>query len=343
MKPLPDWLSDGMVVGIVGGQSEVEQTYTRLKSFGIKMSGIWMQDWVGQHRYPEGTRLLWNWRLNRSHYPEWDQALWLKDGVRPILYLNPYLADFKELGLDNDLFNEALEQDLFVKNQEKETYLIHSVSIKIGLLDFTNPKAKEFAKRIIREHVLREAGAGGWMHDFGEYLPFDAVLHDGSDPFEYHSRYVEDWAQIAQEVIQEEGLQDDTFYFMRAGTARSPRWTSTFWMGDQLPTFDRHDGLHSALIGMLNGGLSGFTHSHSDIGAYTNTKTEGKEWIRTDELLQRWIEMAAFSDTVMRSHPSNMPEVPQLWTNGETLAQLKKFVDIHVALKPYKQMLMKEA
>jgi hypothetical protein len=24
--------------------------------------------------------------------------------------------------------------------------------------------------------------AGGWMHDFGEYLPFDAVMFDGSDP-----------------------------------------------------------------------------------------------------------------------------------------------------------------
>ena len=47
--------------------------------------------------------------------------------------------------------------------------------------------------------------------------------------------------------------------------------TSTFWMGDQLPTFDKYDGMQSALIGQLNGGLCGFTHSHSDIGGYTNT------------------------------------------------------------------------
>ena len=32
------------------------------------------------------------------------------------------------------------------------------------------------------------------MHDFGEYLPFDAVLYDGSDPIEYHNRYPQDWA-----------------------------------------------------------------------------------------------------------------------------------------------------
>ena len=40
-------------------------------------------------------------------------------------------------------------------------------------------------------------------------------------------------------------------------------------MGDQCHTWDRHDGLHSALIGILNGGLSGFSLGHSDVGGYT--------------------------------------------------------------------------
>lgn len=39
------------------------------------------------------------------------------------------------------------------------------------------------------------------MHDFGEYMPFDVVLSNNADPFEYHSRYVEDWALIAKEAI----------------------------------------------------------------------------------------------------------------------------------------------
>ncbi len=70
---------------------------------------------------------------------------------------------------------------------------------------------------------------------------------------------------------------------MRAGTAKSPKHTSMFWMGDQLPTFDRFDGLHSALIGQLNGGLSGFTLGHSDIGGYTNIRDiEGSSYMRTE-------------------------------------------------------------
>lgn len=49
--------------------------------------------------------------------------------------------------------------------------------------------------------------------------------------------------------------------------------------------------------------------SHSDIGGYTNLKNVNEtDYVRTEFLLIRWIEMAAFSDIIMRSHPSNMPE-----------------------------------
>jgi alpha-glucosidase len=37
-------------------------------------------------------------------------------------------------------------------------------------------------KSLIKENLVMEGMAGGWMHDFGEYLPFDAVMFDGSDP-----------------------------------------------------------------------------------------------------------------------------------------------------------------
>jgi alpha-glucosidase len=56
---------------------------------------------------------------------------------------------------------------------------------------------------------------------------------------------------------------------MRSGDSRSPADTTLFWMGDQIPTWDKYDGLWSALIGLLNGGMSGYTIGHSDIGGYT--------------------------------------------------------------------------
>ena len=76
---------------------------------------------------------------------------------------------------------------------------------------------------------------------------------------------------------------------------------------------DKYDGLQSALIGLMNGGVSGATIGHSDIGGYTSA-IEKKfgitliEYTRDQETLFRWIEMNTFSDPIQRSHPSNIPE-----------------------------------
>ena len=57
---------------------------------------------------------------------------------------------------------------------------------------------------------------------------------------------------------------------MRAGSGTSSKNTRLYWMGDQMTTLDRFDGLQSALIGLMNGGVSGATIGHSDIGGYTS-------------------------------------------------------------------------
>jgi hypothetical protein len=61
MRPLPSWVLQGSIVGIVNGEDYVREQYAKMKNLGLPMVGIWMQDWVGQHDFPEGTRLLWNW------------------------------------------------------------------------------------------------------------------------------------------------------------------------------------------------------------------------------------------------------------------------------------------
>lgn len=148
------------------------------------------------------------------------------------------------------------------------------------------------------------------MADFGEYTPTDAVYKTYlGNSNNYHNRYPFDWAKANQEAIKEAGKQDETVYFMRSGSTMSPSVTSLFWMGDQLTTFDRYDGMHSALIGLLNGGYSGFSIGHSDIGGYTssNQSTLLRVVRRDEQVFKRWMEMSAFSDALYRTHPSNNP------------------------------------
>ena len=104
--------------------------------------------------------------------------------MKPFIYLNPYIADLSTFvtNLRQNLFEIGQKNGYFVKNKTGETYLINSLSIQFATVDLTNPQARVWIKSVIKENLIKEAKAGGWMHDFGEYLPFDVVLFDGSDP-----------------------------------------------------------------------------------------------------------------------------------------------------------------
>lgn len=72
--------------------------------------------------------------------------------------------------------------------------MIKSISIDLGIVDLWNPEAREWFKKIIRKNLIEEAGAWGWMHDFGEYMPLDAHSSCGMDPFLLHNEYPDQWA-----------------------------------------------------------------------------------------------------------------------------------------------------
>lgn len=135
---------------------------------------------------------------------------------------------------------------------------------------------------------------------------------------------------------------------MRSGSTQSPTYTDLFWMGDQLPTYDRFDGMNSAMMGLINGGLSGMSLGHSDIGGYTsiNATYNGLEFkiLRNKEILQRWIEMSTFSDIIMRTHPSNKPASNyQIYSDNQTAQFFAYFVKQHIQMAQYKRDLMNEA
>lgn len=88
------------------------------------------------------------------------------------------------------------------------------------------------------------------VQDFGEYLPFDAVLYDDSlTPTEQHNRFPELWAQTNEMATS---TRPDVVYFMRSANSRSPKHTRLYWSGDQLVTFDTFDGMSVVIIRSLD-------------------------------------------------------------------------------------------
>ena len=61
MKVLPEWTQKGAIIGLQGGQTEVMKQYEFLKTNGVPITSVWMQDWVGTAQFTEAVRLLWNW------------------------------------------------------------------------------------------------------------------------------------------------------------------------------------------------------------------------------------------------------------------------------------------
>lgn len=95
-----------------------------------------------------------------------------------------------------DLYKEAASLGYLVQKQNGDPYILASgsSSFTFGMVDFTNPAAAAWYSKVITDNMLGRSQMG-WMADFGEYLPFDAKLHNGN-PLEQHNLYPEHWVGV---------------------------------------------------------------------------------------------------------------------------------------------------
>jgi len=85
----------------------------------------------------------------------------------------------------------------------------------------TNPAAVEWFKGYARKAL--DMGMSGWMCDFGEWLPYDAVMYDGSTGATAHNLYTTRWHAINREVLDEKFPDGDYALLTRSGIHSSRR------------------------------------------------------------------------------------------------------------------------
>jgi len=345
MRPLPDWILDGAIIGMQGGTDKVRHILEVLQAHDTPIAALWLQDWVGQRRTVVGKQLWWNWELDRKHYPDWEKLIsdCNASGIRLMTYINPFLVDPSAKGdFQCNLFQEAMGRGFLVNNSRGEPYLVKNTDFDAAMLDLANPEARVWMKDVIKQQVIG-AGASGWMADFGEALPYDAVLHGNIPGSLYHNQYPEVWAKLNREAIEETGNGDDFVFFNRSGYRESPRHSTLFWLGDQMVTWDQHDGIKSAVTGLLSSGISGFSLNHSDIGGYTAINLPVFPLVRNRELLMRWMELNAFS-VIFRTHEGISPDVNhQFYTDTQTIVHFSRCARIYTAWACYRKQLVQEA
>ncbi|GMI00611.1 hypothetical protein TrVE_jg13280 [Triparma verrucosa] len=386
---VPEWTGEGVVIGLQGGENKVIRKVSKLKDGGVKIAGLWIQDWAGKRVDSFGSRVLWNWELDGEFYPGWNERVkeWEEEGIRTLVYINPCLStrveEFKPYGRRN-LFEEAKERGFLIMRENGEVYVQSSASdeFQFGTVDLTDPEAREWYIEVVincnimcsctvantKYPPLKEfsgdvkcgmggegEGVKGWMADFGEYLPFDVVLKDGTDGGRRHNDWPSLWAGVNGEAVGRKKNWKEYLFFSRSGSLKSPLVASKggmFWVGDQNTAWDGNDGLASVLTAYLTAGSSGFSLTHSDVGGYTSLNVtgvvDGEETNvyvgRTGELIKRWMELSAVADCMMRTHEGNQADKQlQVWDTPDLIASLKFWTDFHVLLHPFRRVLLKEA
>ncbi len=347
MSPLPEWTGSGAIVALARDLPESLAIVSELAAHGVKIAGVWNQGWCGKVQTIVGEQVLWNWARNEEANPGWSafvDAVEDEVGARILCYVNPMFRDPPEdVAVERDLFDEGIAGGYFVRNGAGEVYLQPVTAFDVALLDLSSEAARSWMKDVIRTEMVEKAGCSGWMADFGEALPMDAVMASGETGAQWHNRYPVEWARLNREALQEAGLEGEALVFHRSGFTTSPSQALLVWEGDQLTTWDRFDGIESALHGLISGGFSGIALNHSDVGGYTSLPLLGKEYLRNEELLLRWAEMNAFGP-VLRTHEGNAPGMSmQVYGSESAMDGFARMTQLYAALASYRQGLFEEA
>lgn len=321
---LPSWTEKGAILAIQGGTNIIKEKVSNALDYDVKISAIWAQDWSGHLVTSFGYQVNWNWIFDDVTYHDIKTLIsWLNDhNIRFLGYINTFLKE------NTSLYLEAKDKKYLVLNQKLEPYLIKSTTFKAGIVDLTNPDAYDWYKKIIKTHMI-DLGLSGWMADFGEYLPTDAVIYSGNAELS-HNIWPTLWAKCNYDAIHESNKQDEIFFFSRAAYTDTLRYTNAMWSGDQHVDFSKAYGLPSVIISSLSMASIGIGINHSDIGGYTTIL----HMKRDKDLMMRWAEMNAFSP-LFRTHEGNRPEVNIQFDHPDVINHFAHMSQIYQSLSPY--------
>lgn len=312
----------------VRGSARVREVAQKLRNAGAPSSVIWTEDWKGGEESTFGYRLSTEWDLDATLYP--DAAL-LDDeleaaGFKWFGYFAPFLTE------GTRAWNEAA--DLVIQNADGAPYTFVGVTFEpTSVLDLANPDARAWAAT--KMEAARTIGFDGWMADYGEWLPPDAVLGGTLSGMDAHQRFPLAWQQLNADALE----GHDATFFTRSGWSGSTALSPIHWIGDQRTSFDADDGLPSVLPMMMGAALAGWPMVGSDVAGYQSIANPPSD----KELWLRWASIGAFSP-VMRTHHGAFEEDNwQFDSDAETLAHWVRMAREHVRLFPYLRGLLEEA
>lgn len=311
----------------ITGAAEVRRVASELRDAGIASSVIWTEDFRGGAAQRDAYRLVENWDLDPALYPDAGAlAAELKQqGLGWMAYFNTFLVQ------GNPIFDEAQAGGHFVGSPDGGAYLFSGPTFKpTGLADLSRPATREWVKGHMRKAL--DTGFIGWMADFGEWLPADAVLASGEDALEAHNRYAREWDTLNLAVLAErKGDGQQRLFFGRSGWLGSNAVTPVVWSGDQRTDFESDDGMPTVVPMAIDLGLAGVSTFGTDIAGYQSATNPPA----TKEVFFRWTTLGALLPVMRTHHGTNTGQQWRFDSDAETLAHYKRWANFHLQLFPY--------
>ena len=203
----------------------------------------------------------------------------------------------------------------------------------MGLVDFTNPAAREWFKDKVK--ALLNQGVGAIKTDFGERIPRDVVWYDGSPKLSMHNWYTQLYNQAVFEAIEETYGKGNACLYARSATVGGQQ-QPVHWGGDCESTFN---GMAQSLRAGLSLTSSGFGFWSHDIGGFEGAFPD-------PAVYKRWVAFGMLGSH-SRLHGSTVYRVPWLFDeedekNGVALVPgqtavdvVREFTKLKLELMPY--------
>lgn len=203
----------------------------------------------------------------------------------------------------------------------------------MGLVDFTNPAAREWFKDKVK--ALLNQGVDAIKTDFGERIPRDVIWYDGSPKLSMHNWYTQLYNQAVFEAIEETYGKGNACLYARSATVGGQQ-QPVHWGGDCESTFN---GMAQSLRAGLSLTSSGFGFWSHDIGGFEGAFPD-------PAVYKRWVAFGMLGSH-SRLHGSTVYRVPWLFDeedekNGVALVPgqtavdvVREFTKLKLELMPY--------
>lgn len=316
---LPPDVAFGPWNDAVMGTERVLEVAETLRAAGAPTGLLWTEDWKGGADMGFGYHLSLDWYLDEALYPEAEAtvAALHERGFQWLAYFSPFI------GAETRAYEEA--SHLMMQTAEGEPYLWPSATLEMsGSLDLSQPEARAWAQE--RMQALLDIGFQGWMADFAEWVPPDAMLAR-ADAMDDHNAFPLLWQQTNAELL--DGL--DATWFTRSGWIGTPSLSPITWGGDQRTSFDADDGLPTVLPLGIGLGIAGVAFFGHDIAGYSSIGNAPSD----QELWFRWASLGAFSPIMRTHHGAYAEDNHQFDSDEATLAHWVATASEHSRLFPY--------